>query len=64
MPLSEEARKRKNEYNLKRNNELTKLFAARLYNEEYEEICNYLKKKNINKKQFIIWAYEELKKTN
>jgi len=60
--LSEDARRYKVEYNLKRNNEQTKLFCARFLNEYYEEICDYLKSIKMNKAEFIRWAYEELKK--
>ena len=63
MPrLSQEARRNKNAYNLKRNNELTKLFCARFMTEYYNEICDYLKSIEMNKAEFVRWAYEELKK--
>lgn len=63
MPrLSQEARRNKNAYNLKRNNELTKLFCARFMTEYYNEICDYLKSIKMNKAEFVRWAYNELKK--
>lgn len=61
MPLSKEARKRKNAYNLKRNNELTKLFQARLFKAEYQELCDYLNSIGMNKAEFIRWAYDKLR---
>ena len=60
--LSEDARRYKVECNLKRNNEQTKLFCARFLNEYYYEVCDYLKSINMNKAEFVRWAYEELKK--
>ena len=62
MPLSEEARKRKTIYNTERKKKLYKKFGADLLIPEYNEICDYLKSKNMNKAEFIRWAYEELKK--
>ena len=62
MPLSEEARKRKTIYNMERKKKLYKKFAADLLIPEYTEICDYLKSINMNKAEFIRWAYEELKK--
>ena len=59
--LSEEARKRKVAYNVKRTKELYKQFSAKLLKNEYEEICNYLKSQGINKAEFVRWAYSELK---
>ena len=59
--LSEEAKAKKSAYNLKRNKELTKLFAARLPINEYNEICDYLRSQGINKAEFIRWAYNKLK---
>lgn len=61
MPLSEAARKRKLEYNIKRKKELYKKFAADLPKEEYQEICDYLKAAGMNKAEFIRWAYDELR---
>jgi hypothetical protein len=62
MPLSEQARKNKIAYNAKRLKELYTKFAANLLKDEYIEICDYLKSINMNKAEFIRWAYEELKK--
>lgn len=61
MPLSKEARKRKIAYNLKRNNELTALFRARLSKEEYQELSDYLQRVGMNKAEFIRWAFDKLK---
>lgn len=60
--LSEEARKRKVAYNVKRTKELYKQFSVKLLIPEYEEICDYLKSIKMNKADFVRWAYEELKK--
>ena len=62
MPLSEEAKARKNAYNVKRNKELNKQFVTNLKKEEYYEIKEYLDSIGMNKAEFIRWAYEELKK--
>lgn len=59
--LSEKARKHKVEYNVKRNRRLTSLFAARLPKEEHEQICDYLKQNNMNKAEFIRWAFDKLR---
>ena len=59
--LSEKARRHKVEYNVKRNRRLTSLFAARLPKEEYEQICDYLKQNNLNKAEFIRWAFDKLR---
>lgn len=61
MPLSREARKNKVAYNMKRNNELTSLFRARLSKQEYNELCEYLKSIGMNKAEFIRWAYDKLR---
>lgn len=61
MPLSKEARKNKVAYNMKRNNELTSLFRARLSKQEYNELCEYLKSIGMNKAEFIRWAYDKLR---
>lgn len=61
MPLSREARKKKIAYNIKRNNEKTDVFRARLPKEEYNEICEYLKVVGMNKAEFIRWAYNKLR---
>ena len=63
MPrLSQQARKNKVEYNMKRNKELNKQFITSLKKEEYTEIVNYINSIGMNKAQFVRWAYEELKK--
>lgn len=62
--LSEKARRNKIEYNIKRNNELTKLFCARLNKEEYKELCEYLKDNNINKAEFIRWSFDKIREDN
>ena len=59
--LSEQARRNKIEYNIKRNKQLTNLFCARLSKEEYRELCEYLKDNNINKAEFIRWAFDKLR---
>lgn len=61
--LSEKARKHKVEYNVKRNNKLTTLFAARLSKEEYNELCSYLKSQGINKAEFVRWAFDKLRES-
>lgn len=60
--LSKKAKKKKMQYNIKRNRELTKTFSARLPKEEYQEMCDYLKSIEMNKAEFIRWAYFELRK--
>lgn len=59
--LSEKARKKKVQYNIKRNQKLYKKFAVNLPKEEYQEICDYLKSIEMNKAEFIRWAYDELR---
>lgn len=59
--LSEEARKRKVAYNVKRTKELYKQFSVKLLIPEYEEICDYLKQMKMNKAEFIRWAYDKLR---
>lgn len=61
MPLSREAKRKKILYNIKRNKELYIKFATNLPKEEYNEICDFLNEKNMNKAEFIRWAYEQLK---
>lgn len=62
MPLSRAALEKKREYNRKRTKELSKTFSATLPKEEYQEICDFLKSIEMNKAEFVRWAYEELKK--
>lgn len=59
--LSEQARKNKVEYNMKRNKELTTLFRARLYKEEYKQLCDCLKQMNMNKAEFVRWAFDKIR---
>jgi hypothetical protein len=59
--LSEEARQNKVAYNIKRNNELTTLFRARLSKKEYQELCDYLKLNGMNKAEFVRWAFDKLR---
>jgi hypothetical protein len=61
MPLSKKALEHKRAYNRKRTKELYKTFSATLPKDEYNEICEYLQKLEINKAEFIRWAYEQLK---
>ena len=61
MPLSREARKRKVEYNMKRNKELYGKFQTLLPKEEYKELCEYLKSVGMNKTEFVRWAYDQLR---
>lgn len=62
MPLSKEAKRNKILYNIKRNKELYTKFATNLTKEEYAEVCGYLSEINMNKHEFVMWAFEELKK--
>ena len=62
--LSEEARKNKVAYNVKRNKELYKQFNIRILNDKYDELMKLLKEKNMNKAEFIRWAYDKLRKDN
>jgi hypothetical protein len=64
MALSKEALENKSKYNLERNKELTKLFCARLPKEEYKELCDYLKQVNMNKAEFVRWAFDKLRECN
>lgn len=59
--LSEQARKNKIAYNVKRNKEINKQFVTNLKKEEYYEITEFLKSIGMNKAEFIRWAYEELR---
>lgn len=59
--LSEQARRNKIEYNMKRNKQLTRLFCARLNKEEYNNLCDYLKENKLNKAEFVRWAYDKIK---
>lgn len=59
--LSEQARKNKIAYNIKRNKEINKQFVTNLKKEEYKEITDYLKSIGMNKAEFIRWAYDKLR---
>lgn len=59
--LSEQARKNKIAYNIKRNKELYLQFKVNLYKKDYHELCDYLKSINMNKAEFIRWAFDKLK---
>lgn len=59
--LSKKALENKKIYNMKRNKELTKLFQARLSKEEYKELCDYLKVSNMNKAEFVRWAFDKIR---
>ena len=59
--LSENARKNKVEYNIRRNKELTNLFCARLPKEEYNQICEYLKSIGMNKAEFVRWSFDKIR---
>lgn len=59
--LSEQARKNKVAYNIKRNKEVSKQFVTNLKKEEYRELTEYLKSVGMNKAEFIRWAFDKLK---
>lgn len=61
MPLSKKALEHKRAYNRKRTRELCKTFSANLKKEEYAEIVEYLKLINMNKAEFIRWAFDKLR---
>lgn len=67
--LSEEAYERKKEYNreyrrLYMNKNKLVTFGADIEANKAREITNLLAKKQMTRKDFVLWAYEELKKTN
>lgn len=65
MPrLSEQARKNKVAYNVKRTKELYSQFSVKLLKEEYQEITDYLKQVGMNKAEFVRWAYDKLREGN
>lgn len=49
-------------YNVEYNKENYKKFGCNLKKEEYNNINELLKEKNMNKAEFVRWAYNELKK--
>lgn len=59
--LSEKARKNKIAYNVKRNKELYKQFSVKLLKEEYKDLCDYLNSVNMNKAEFVRWAFDKLR---
>ena len=64
--MNDDAKKRKSEYNVERNKQLRqdkiiKDFKATLPYEEVEEINKTLNKLDMNKVQFIQWAYKKIK---
>lgn len=62
MPrLSEQARKNKVAYNMKRNKELYGKFQALIPKEEYNELCDYLQSIKMNKAEFVRWAFDKLR---
>lgn len=65
MPrLSEQARRNKVAYNVKRQKELYKQFSVKLLNEEYKELCDYLQQVGMNKAEFLRWAFDKLRECN
>ena len=60
--LSPEALENKRAYNRLRTKELLKTFSATLPKDEHKEITEFLKSIEMNKAQFVRWAYEKLKK--
>lgn len=65
MPrLSEQARKNKVAYNVKRQKELYKQFSVKLLKEEYKELCDYLQQIGMNKAEFLRWAFDKLREYN
>lgn len=62
--LSEDARRNKIEYNIRRNKELYDQFKVNLPKEEYKELCDYLKQVKMNKAEFIRWAFDKLRECN
>lgn len=61
MPLSRKALEHKREYNRKRTKELYKTFSTNLTKEEYSEITEYLKSVNMNKAEFVRWAFDKIR---
>lgn len=59
--MKDETKRRKNDYIRDYNKEHKKIFSARLYKEEYEEIDELIKKRGMNKAQFIRYAATKLK---
>jgi hypothetical protein len=59
--LKDETKRRKNDYIRDYNKEHKRIFSARLYKDEYEEIDELIKKRGMNKAQFIRYAAAKLK---
>lgn len=59
--MKDETKRRKNDYIRDYNKEHKRIFSARLYKEEYEEIDELIKKRGMNKAQFIRYAAAKLK---
>ena len=59
--VSEEAKRKKNDYIRDYNKEHKRIFSARLYKEEYDEISELIKIKGMNKAEFIRYAAQKLK---
>lgn len=65
MPrLSEQARRNKVAYNIKRNKELYDQFNVKLPKEEYKELCEYLELIKMKKIEFVRWAFDKLRMEN
>lgn len=59
--MKDETKRAKNDYIREYNKEHKRIFSARLYKEEYEEIDELIKKRGMNKAQFIRYAAAKLK---
>ena len=59
--MKDETKRRKNDYIRDYNKEHKRIFGARLYKDEYEEIDELIKKRGMNKAQFIRYAAAKLK---
>jgi hypothetical protein len=59
--VKDETKRRKNDYIRDYNKEHKRIFSARLYKDEYEEIDELIKKRGMNKAQFIRYAAAKLK---
>lgn len=59
--LTDEGKRAKNDYIREYNREHKRIFSARLYKDEYEEIDDLIKKRGMNKAQFIRYAAAKLK---
>lgn len=62
--LSEQARKNKVAYNVKRNKLVNKQFVTYLKKDEYNELMEYLKLSGMNKAEFLRWAFDKLREDN